>query len=235
MNQIEHIIEPNRLWLVWRPGPSVAVRSRRMVAEIVKAPGEANATLRYLNGTPDYEHAKDEGFKGYPAFDATQHEHSTGVLDSFLRRLPPRKRDDFGKYLRQHRLPVVDKVPDMALLGYTNAKLPSDSFELYPDLVDAKPPLELVIEVAGFRHQGSITTDSIYIGDPVTLKAEPDNAHDPSAVMIFHSGAKVGYLPRAHAPAFLSWMRKGFSVNATIESINGKVDRPLVYLYVTVR
>lgn len=235
MNQIEHIVEPQRLLLVWRPGPSVKVRSRRTVAEIIVEPSTGSAILRYLNGTDDFEHAKDEGFEGYPAFNLRQTEHRDGVLDSFLRRLPPRKRDDFQNYLKQHRLPTDRPLSDIALLGYTNAKLPSDSFELYLDLTTARPPLEIVLEVAGFRHQGSTSTEDLYIGDPLILKAEPDNAHDPEAVMIFHSGRKIGYVPRAHGAAVLSWMRKGFSITGCIERVNGTAERPLVYAYIAVR
>lgn len=235
MNQIEHIIEPKRLWLVWRPPISAAVRSRRTVAEIVADTEGAGVKLRYLYETPDFIKAKEEGFTGYPAFDCSQQQHSEGVLGSFMRRLPPRKRDDFANYLRQHRLPTSAVISDMALLGYTNAKLPGDSFELYLDLTNAVPPLEIIMEVAGFRHQGSTSTEGLYTGDPIVFKAEPDNLHDHEAIMVFHSGRKIGYVPRSTAPAMLTWMRKGRSLNACIERINGKPERPLVYLYVAVR
>lgn len=231
MNQIEHIVEPERLWLVWRAGQG----TRRIVAEIVMRHDEHAAVLRYLIGAEDFERAKDEGFVGYPAFQAKQKEHSSGVLDSFLRRLPPRKRDDFADYLQRHRLPVDKEFSDMALLGYTNAKLPSDGFEIYADLSDARPPFEVVLEVAGFRHQKAVSASDIYIGDPITLKSEPENPHDPAAIAIFHNGLRIGYVDRAQAPSLHVWMRKGFLLNVTIERINGKPDRPLIYVYVTVR
>lgn len=189
-------------------------RTRRIVAEVVRRPGTGEAVLRYLSGTPEYEIAKDEGFLGYPAFAPNQKEHSSNVLDSFLRRLPPRKRDDFPEYLERHRLPSSANISDMALLAYTNAKLPSDGFEIYADLAEARPPFELVIEVAGFRHQSAVSSDDIYIGDPITLKAEPENVHDKDAIAIFYAGSKIGYVDRAQAAAFHVWMRKGYSINA---------------------
>lgn len=233
MNQIEHIVEPDRLLLVWR-SPH-APRTRRIVAEVIKRPMDSDAVLRYLNDTPEFERATAEGFAGYPAFTPRQTEHNLNVLNSFLRRLPPRKRDDFADYLERHRLPASPALSDMALLGYTNAKLPSDSFEIYADLVNARPPFEVVIEVAGFRHQVAVSSEDIYIGDPITLKAEPDNIHDKEAIAIFYAGSKIGYVDRAQAASFHAWMRKGFSINATVERINGKLDRPLIYVYVTVR
>ncbi len=233
MNQIEHIVEPERLLLVWRSPQSP--RTRRVVAEVRPSTDASQAILRYLTDTPEYECAKGEGFTGYPAFSPNQREHHSNVLESFLRRLPPRKRDDFTDYLERHRLPTTGRLTDMALLGYTNAKLPSDGFEIYADLSNARPPFEVVIEVAGFRHQKLVSAEDIYIGDPITLKAEPDNVHDKDAIAIFYGGSRIGYVDRAQANAFHVWMRRGYLINATVERINGKPERPLVYVYVTVR
>jgi hypothetical protein len=233
MNQIEHIIEPERLLLVWRSPHSP--RTRRVVAEVRPSTESTRAVLRYLIDSTEYASAKQEGFSGYPAFSPTQTEHYSNVLESFLRRLPPRKRDDFTEYLERHRLPTTGRLTDMALLGYTNAKLPSDGFEIYADLSNARPPFEVVVEVAGFRHQSLVAADDMYIGDPIVFKAEPDNVHDSNAIAIFYNSSRIGYVDRAQASAFQTWMRRGYSLNATVERINGKADRPLVYVYVAVR
>jgi len=82
-------------------------------------------------------------------------EHQQGVLDAFVRRLPPRSRDDFSEYLDRYRLPNNARFSDLALLAYTGGKLPSDGFEFCADLDQARPPFELVIEIAGFRYQDS--------------------------------------------------------------------------------
>lgn len=235
MNHIEHIIDPERLLLVWRTSRTDVPRERRVVAEVVRPRHGSDAVLRYLFGSNDFESAKAEGFVGYPSFDVEQSEHSLNVIDSFVRRLPPRKRDDFNSYLERYRLSNRPELSDMALLAYTNAKLPGDAFELYPDLTNVRPPFELVTEVAGFRHQPGVSVEDIYVGDPVTLKREPDNAFDKNAIAVHHNGKKIGYIDRAQASSFQSWLRKGFRVNATVERINGKPERPLIYLFVTVR
>jgi hypothetical protein len=129
----------------------------------------------------------------------------------------------------------MTRLPDMALLGYTNAKLPSDSFELYPDFSDARPPLELIIEVAGFRHQAAVSADDLYIGDPVVFKRDKDNAHDEHAVAIFYNGSRIGFVDRAQAPSFCTWFKKGYSVSGVVERVNGQSGRPLVYIFVSVR
>lgn len=235
MNQIEHILDPTRLLLVWRPSQSGVPRTRRVVAEVVQPKRDANAVLRYLSKSEDYVCAELEGFRGYPAFTIEQEEHASNVLDSFIRRLPPRNREDFNLYLKRHRLPNNVELSNMALLAYTNAKLPGDGFELYPDLTTSKPPFELIIEVAGFRHQDGVTLDGIYVGDPVVLKPEPENPHDKNAIAVYHSGKKIGFIDRAQAPSFQSWIKNKYKISVTVERINGQSDRPLIYLFVAVR
>lgn len=235
MSQIEHILHPKRLLLVWRPSQTGSARTRRVVAEVVQPADNANAVLRYLADSEDFADATAEGFQGYPAFKLEQIEHASNVLDSFVRRLPPRSREDFDQYLNRHRLPSNTELSDMALLAYTNAKLPSDGFELFPDLTNTRPPFELVIEVAGFRHQDCVSLDDIYVGDPIVLKPEPENQFDSNAIGVFHNSAKIGYIDRAQAPSFQAWIRNGFRINATVERINGRVDRPLIYVFITVR
>lgn len=235
MTQIEHVINPDRLLLVWRSNQAGASRTRRVVAELVTNDVADDATLRYLVDSVDFENATKDGFKGYPAFSLKNAEHKQNVLGSFLRRLPPRKRDDFQTYLIRYGIPPSVRVSDMALLAYTNAKLPSDGFELVADLRRAKPPFELVIEVAGFRHQETASVDDIYVGDPVMLKAESENSHDQNAVALYHSGTRIGYVDRAQAPSFLSWFSRSYNVQATVERINGTADRPQIHLFVTVR
>lgn len=235
MTQIEHVINPDRLLLVWRSNQAGASRTRRVVAELVASEDSESTTLRYLVDSVDFKDARRDGFVGYPAFGLKHVEHTQNVLGSFLRRLPPRKRDDFQTYLTRYGIPSNLRVSDMALLAYTNAKLPSDGFELVADLRRSKPPFELVIEVAGFRHQEDVCVDDIYVGDPVSLKAESDNSHDCNAIALYHSGKRIGYVDKAQAPSFLSWFSRNYNVQATVERINGTPDRPLIYLFVTVR
>lgn len=232
MNRIEHLLEPGRLLLVWQRPSSSGRRDRRVVAEI-QGPS-SDAVFRYLNGTADFELARSEGFQGYPAFKLQQLEHHAGVVDAFLRRLPPRKRDDFGEYLQAHRLPDPFVGTDMALLAYTGARLPSDGFEVIPDLANSVPPFELVVETAGLRHQDGVKIEQLQVGDPVSLAAEANNPVDPRAIAVVHGIGRIGYLPRPYCDAVGTWLTN-FCVDAVIERINGKPERPLVYLFLRVR
>jgi hypothetical protein len=233
MNQIEHIIEPRRLWLVWQPGELIQPRRRHIVAEIVRS--EENIFFRYLVNTEDFKEAQKDGFLGYPAFKLSEPVHTTSVLDAFLRRIPPRKRDDFDEYLERYRLPRSFAGSDMALLGYTGAKLPGDGFELCADLEDAVPPFELVFEVAGFRHRSECPVSTLVIGEPVEFRLDPSNRHDSRAVSICKNGKLLGFVSRQHLNEFHRWKARGYSVAGVIERINGTTERPLVYIFVEVR
>jgi hypothetical protein len=235
MNTLQYIYEPARLFLIWRCIPSRGIRTRRLVAVIERDKERTEICLRYLVGTEDYQRAIDSGFEGYPAFSLSSDVHCMGVTDAFMRRLPPRKRDDFKAYLQRHRLPVDASLSDFSLLAYTNAKLPSDGFEIYPDLALARPPFDLLIEIAGFRHQSSIAADEIYLGDAVTFKAESNNTHDENATGIYYGGVRIGFVDRAQAPSFRKWLRKGFSVKGILERINGTPERPSIFVFVSVR
>lgn len=200
------------------------------MGEIVLESGEP--IFHYLNQDDDYHKARAEGFQGYPAFNRSEDEHRIGVLEAFMRRLPSRKRRDFAEYLEKYRLPADFKGSDLALLGYTGAKLPGDGFELCADLSGVKLPLETVMEVAGFWRLG-IHQGELSVGDEVTFRPEPSNEADPNAVAILHFGRRIGYVPSPLLPAVHEWLADG-RIEAYVDRLNGKPDRPLVYLFVAV-
>jgi len=232
MNLIQHLIEPHRLFLFWqRPIAGKERRTRHLVGEIERV---ADGTVfRYLKNQDDFARAREEGFQGFPAFDIKKaSEYTTGALDAFMRRVPPRRRDDFIEYLARHRLPETFAGSDLALLAYTGAKLPGDGFEIVPDLAGIAPPMELVMEVAGFRHQ-DVPIDTIAVGEKVELVPEPNNQVDPEAVAVMCAYGRIGYIARPYRTTVNNWL-SCFSVEANIDRINGKPDRPLVYLFINV-
>ncbi|MCF7967195.1 MAG: HIRAN domain-containing protein [Methylobacter tundripaludum] len=228
MNLIKHVIDPDRLLLVWQAPEEGRSRTRFVVGELRQHEGQV--VFRYLPDTDEFKKACAEGFICYPAFRKTGQEYSQGVLDSFLRRLPPRKRGDFGKYLEQWRLAPNVEISDFALLGHTGAKLPNDGFALINPFDNIEPPFEFYIEVAGFRHQPNISIDDISVGMSAVFIAEHDNEYNHDAVRIEVAGKKIGYVSDAQCKAFNSWLGRYF-INASVERINGTSERPLVYIY----
>ncbi|MCI1711848.1 MAG: HIRAN domain-containing protein [Chiayiivirga sp.] len=207
MNFIEHIHEPRRLLLVWQAAEPP--RSRRAVAEFLRSDVVGGrTTFRYLTDTTDLEEAKREGFVGFPAFRKLDQTYDLGVVETFMRRLPPSSRGDYGKYLEQFRLRPDVPLSEMALLGYTGAKLPSDGFSILDPLDDITDACDVLIEVAGFRHTSTIPASAIELGSRVTLREENDNPHDANALAVYLGSERIGHIPRPQAPALREFARE---------------------------
>ena len=233
MNRLRYIMEPQSLLLTWQPvDESSPTRTRRVVASVRRS--QANSReweFEYLIGTEDWDAAVEAGFKGHPAFKWTG-AHTifrSGVRDTLIRRLPPLNREDFPEFLALHRLPEPFHYSEMALLGYTGAKLPSDGFSLAPQFSQSSQPCEYVLEVAGARHVFAGDLMDIRIGDPVELRLEPLNPVDEDAIALYHHEVKLGYVNRAMRSTFLNWLEHG-QLEGAIERLNGKPERPLIYV-----
>lgn len=231
---LSHVVEPNALLLTWQPvGDNSRSRLRRIVARIERQ-ADGGAKFRYMPGTEDFESAVDEGFEGHPAFKLDAAESNVGVLETLLRRLPPRKREDFAEFLATHRLPVPFEYSDFALLGYTGARLPSDGFSIVPVIEQNQVPCDLILEVAGFRHEPGASADKLAVGDEVSFECEDDNPYDANALAIMHRGHRIGYVNRAMNTLVRAWLQHQ-RVSAKVERVNGKPERPLIYLRLEVR
>lgn len=225
-----HIVEPQALLLVWQGNDESdrQSRTRRIVGKITREQGAA-AKLEYLKQTPDFTAALEHGFTGYPGFSLTQTSHvSETVLEAMMRRLPPRKREDFADYLALHRLPNPFPFSDFALLGYTEARLPSDGFSIVPIFNPEETPCEYVLEVAGVRHN-CVNTEQLAKGDEVKLFKELDNPVEPGAIAVLHNDQRIGYVNRAFMHTVAAWLESK-KIRAIIERKNGKPDRPLIYI-----
>ncbi|QWF71803.1 hypothetical protein KEF85_04845 [Methylomonas paludis] len=227
MNLIHHINQPSRLLLVWQT-PEGKSRSRFVVGEICR--NDNDYIFRYLVDNADFTQAKQEGFLGYPAFRKLNQEYTEGVLETFLRRVPPRKRGDFHKYLELWRLAADVEISDFALLGHTGAKLPNDGFSLVNPFDGVNAPYEFYIEVAGFRYYQEINLSDLEVGMAVSFIVEPENPCDNQAVRIDVMGKKMGYVNKTQCAAFRHWL-KTCVITAEIERINGTEARPLIYIY----
>ncbi|WP_051534390.1 hypothetical protein [Deefgea rivuli] len=229
MNFLQYIHEPERLLLTWQCSEDQRPRTRRVVAEVVRSNDEY--IFNYLIDTEDYNFAIKQGFKGYAAFSLEKPVHNVGVMDALARRLPPRKREDFSNYLMQFRLPSSFSGSDFSLLGYTGGKLPSDTFSFVPDFSSISQPIDLLLEVAGFRHQSDLEQLTPQVGDNVAFEVDCANTVDINAVQIVSKQGRLGYVNRAFLPWFTSLVCDGRVIFGEIERINGKPERPLIYIF----
>lgn len=231
---IEHIVEPRRLLLAWQ-APEGKLRTRYNVAELVRPDieNDESVVLRYLRDSEDFRKATELGFEGHPAFKKVDKEYSDGVVDAFMRRLPPRTRTDFSKYLELLCIRPNTKISNFALLGYSGAKLPSDGFSIVHPFDEVNGPCEFLMEVAGFRYVTNVKVSDIRVGAPVSFEEESDNKVDRRAVRIVLDGKRIGYVNRGQLDAFHRWL-SGHRLQGTIERTNGTIDRPIVYVFVKV-
>jgi hypothetical protein len=230
MNLITHIIEPQRLYLIWQ-GPEGGERSRRIVAELLRT--DHMVELRYLTQSEDFRKARENGFEGYPAFPKTERIYRDGVIETLMLRLPPRERSDFNKYLESFRISTAVQISDFALLGYSGAKLPSDGFSIVHPFDEVDTPCELLTEVAGFRYYEGMNMQ-LSVGMSATLQPEPGNPYDSQAIAVLVAGTKIGFIGRGVLDAFHRWLSNGSEISAVIEKMNGRPDRPSIMLYIAV-
>ncbi|MBF0096035.1 MAG: HIRAN domain-containing protein [Magnetococcales bacterium] len=230
MKRIQHIVDPERLLLVWKPPLEThESRSNLAVGSIDK-----DGTLLYLTEADDYQKAIEQGFTGYPAFSLERMRHDN-VLPTFLRRLPPRQRSDFQDFLAYYRLPPEGTLSDFALLANTGGRLPRDGFSVIPDLSQVKLPCELLLEVVGARHAPAIQEGyRPVVGSAARFQAEPSNAHDPNAVQVLLEDRRVGYVNRLQAKVLNRWLNPETVIDARVDRINGTEERPVIYLLIKV-
>lgn len=224
---IEHLVEPRRLLLYWQARESMK-RSRFYVGQLIKQ--DDQVSLHYDFNSQDFLKAKELGFAGYPAFPLKQAEHNHQVLEAFRRRLPPRSRRDFIRYLELRAIKADAEISDFALLGYSGAKLPNDGFELVHPFDEPPETFEVLLEIAGFRHESQIEAEALQIGDPTCFVLEPDNEYDPKAIRIERNGVKLGYVPRGHLDMLHRMINLDAHFVSEVYRMNGTPERPLIYI-----
>jgi hypothetical protein len=238
---LEEISEPKVLILAWQAPDHMNNRFRWAVGEV--RPKGDSFSLRYFAPGPEfenrnagksYEEIVGLGYAGYAAFSTKVREHVSGVIEAFNRRLPPRGRSDFADYMKHFRLRNYGALSNFTLLGKTEATLPSDGFSLVDPLDSNSLTCDLLLEVAGFRYYAKDLGDRVWVGAQVEVSAEPENKHDPKAVRFSIDGMTMGYVNRLQTDAFNQWL-KSATIDAVIERINGKPERPRVFLFVRIR
>ncbi|MFC1737967.1 HIRAN domain-containing protein [Planctomycetota bacterium] len=231
MRHIEHIVEPDRLLLSWQTSSE---RLRMFVAELIRS-GDDDANLVYLKESEDFSKAQSLEFEGYPGFAIEKDVHKN-VLTSFMKRLPPRSRRDFSRFLDALRIKSDAEISNFALLGYSEAKLPDDDFTVIHPFKNASPPFELLLPVRGYRHyKDQLPLADLSIDMQAGFEAEPDNPRDSEAIKIIINNVMVGYVSRGLTGSFHEWMQAGLAISAYVERINGTEQNPEIYLYILVK
>ncbi len=238
---IEHPPEPRELILAWQAPSASTDRIRWAVGRLWR--DADGLVFDYFEGRQfadrnlgrSLEDLRAAGYGGYPAFDLKKRPaggYREHVLGAFQRRLPPASRTDFADYLTHFRISPGARMSPLALLAATEARLPSDGFSLINPLDPEASCVELVFEIAGFRHQ--LELPQVEIGDGLTLQTQPDNPHDPMAVRVLVGGQLIGYVNRLQAQTVGAWLETR-SVNGWIVRLNGRPESPRAFGFLEVR
>jgi hypothetical protein len=74
--------------------------------------------------------------------------------------------------------------------------------------------------LAGFRHHAAAGVwRELRVGDALELAREPDNPHDPNAVVVLWRGHKLGYVPRRENAALAWGLERGTPLRARISAL----------------
>jgi hypothetical protein len=240
-NWITEASEPDHLILAWQAPDEFKDRARFAVGLLTCRDGVVR--LRYfgdseefqrLNPGRTYSQMLEYGYAGYPGFSTDRPEHSSGVIEAFMRRLPPRTRSDFAAYEQHLRVRPGTELSDFALLGLSEAYLPSDGFSVVDPLDPSVDQRQLVVEVAGYRYYAGKTKGPLpSVGDKIEIVSEDDNEFDPRAVAVTFQGHKIGNINRLQVETFRTWSAQA-RIEATVDRLNGRADRPRLFLFVRV-
>lgn len=222
---IENSIHVNTLFLTWQSNRDR--HQRYLVGALRKL--ESVFEFSYLTETQDYSDAISQGFLGYPAFPLDKGPFTNDVMTTFMKRLPPRSRRDFKKYLVNHHLPEKFDGNDFDLIAHTGIQLPSDGFDLIPNLEEADIPFEYLMEVAGTRyHLNYEQLESIQHRSKVSLYNENENEFDCNAVALFVNQIKIGYVNKLFCQTVRKLMER--EVECYVAKRSGTIERPLIYV-----
>lgn len=223
MNTIENSIQVNTLFLTWQS--NLDRHERYLVGAIKRL--DSDFEFSYLKETQDYEDAVKLGFVGYPAFPLAKDKFTNNVMGTFMKRLPPRSRGDFKKYLVNHFLPENFDGNDFDLIAHTGIQLPSDGFDLIPDISEAKIPFDYLMEVAGTRYYlNHEKVSDIKIGSHVDLKCEDENEFDCNAIAMMIDNQVIGYVNKLFCLTIRKLMKRRYSCNVVKKT--GTEERPII-------
>ncbi len=79
--------------------------------------------------------------------------------------------------------------------------------------------------IAGFRYyEGPGLVTRLRSGDPLILRAEPDNPHDPRAVAVYCGRHKLGYVPRRKNAVLSRLLAQGATVEGRVLAVRPEAE-----------
>ena len=217
MNFIKHLIDPNRLLLIWQD--TKETKGKEYVIGELRKISNGDVELRYLTNSKEFCELR---IKPYPAFPDFNKIYNNNVIDTFTMRLPPRKRRDFNQYLKSIRIPPDTKISDFTLLGYSRATLPGDNYSIFHPFESIKIPFEFITEVDNIE---SVNIRDIEIGKEVFFKYDKVNS-----ISIKFNNKHIGYVKQLYIPLF--YRIRNYNIKGFYERKSNSQNR--IYIFVSV-
>lgn len=147
--------------------------------------------FRYLDGAH-----KLDSFLPFLGFSALDRDYtSPHLFPLFAERVLDESRPD--RMTLFEALDLVDTAGPMEFLSRSGGRRAGDTIELLPIPTIADGHTSCVFLVHGVRYQpgASEAIDRLTPGQALDLEPEPDNEHDPHAVLVSRDGTRLGWVP----------------------------------------
>ena len=221
---ISNIVKSRFLYLIWKNEKS---SKHFIVGKLYED------RFEYLD-KDSLKESIDNGFEGVPAFDLDKKSHEN-ALKVFMRRLPPKNRTDYDKFLSLYGLDInldsVKSISDFELLGYTGAYVSGNSFHLTNPFIDIEAPFEFVFRASAFNQYSKNLEDHLEINSQLSLKLERDNIFDNRAIQIVYKDIHIAYIPRGLIDSFHFWLKRDYKINLYTYRINGSSSYQYLYVF----
>ena len=212
--------ENNFLYLIWKDPQS---RRNYTIGKL------SRGDKFFFEYCDEFAEAEKHGWSRLEVFPENRRYESETLFSVFSSRLPDRKRRDIDKILKKYGLESFDEYD---LLRKSGARLPIDTYSFIDPIFPDEETIDREFYVMGVRHhaacQGNdcaLLSESLRIGDRLTLKRDPDNPHDPNAIRIYTAQKELlGYVPRYYTAAILERLDKGLSYDCRVSDINQALD-----------
>ena len=207
----------NKIYLTWRKGKG----GKRFVIGSLKRNVSEGVSFKY--SPKGVKEATLEGFSVYDGFPDVNQLYTTNVLEIFSQRLTRSDRSD-SKPLYDFWL-ISNDMDNFNLIGYSQALLPTDNFELLADFFPVVG-LTFVTEIAGLSST-QVSSNILNEGDSLEYRLEEENEHDKYAVALYKDEIKLGYVKKVNSRVFHK-SKNPISVSVKSLQKNGIIKRAFI-------
>lgn len=177
------------------------------------------------------EEAKNEGFTPFIGLnDLTKEYKSNKLFSVFERRLPNKNRNIFKMVVREHDLNESDDL-DWEYLRITKGQLATDSITFLESVVIDSDEISYKGEIAGWSHTRDYNRE-LTGKDLLILKNDlVDNSKEEKAVELTdpkNNDTRAGYISKPFNDLFFQLISKGYTMNASVVSVNENNGRPTI-------